>query len=94
MLIEEFAIEYKSDINCIPSNTNKYMSFSVPAKKEVIKSDDDDDDDDDEYDKICKKKVLTYSLRSIDSTKHMARGLSTLVDNLSELTICKCGPND
>ena len=40
------------------------------------------------------KKVLTYSLRSIDSTKHMARGLSTLVDNLSELTICKCGPND
>ena len=24
----------------------------------------------------------------------MTRGLSTLVDNLSELTICKCGPND
>ena len=24
----------------------------------------------------------------------MARELSTLVDNLSELTVCKCGPND
>ena len=24
----------------------------------------------------------------------MARGLSTLIDNLSELVICKCGPND
>ena len=64
----------------------KYMSFSVPIKKEVIKSNDDD--------KKVKKKVLTYSLKFIDSAKHMARGLSTLIDNLSELVICKCGPND
>ena len=63
------------------------MSFSVPIKKEVIEPSDDDDKKD-------KKKVLTYSLKFIDSTKHMARGLSTLVDNLSELTICKCAPND
>ena len=62
------------------------MSFSVPIKKEVIEPKDDD--------KKGKKKVLTYSLRFIDSAKHMARGLSTLVDNLSELTVCKCGPND
>ena len=64
------------------------MSFSVPIKKEVIEPSDDDDDEKN------KKKVLTYSLKFIDSTKHMARGLSTLVDNLSELTICKCAPND
>ena len=51
LLIKEFAKEYKSDINCIPLNTNKYMSFSVPIKKEVIKSDDDDDDDDDKKSK-------------------------------------------
>ena len=62
------------------------MSFSVPIKKEVIKSNDDD--------KKVKKKVLTYSLKFIDSAKHMDRGLSTLIDNLSELVICKCGPND
>ena len=86
LLIEEFAKEYKSDINCIPLNTNKYMSFSVPIKKEVIEASDDD--------KKSKKKILTYSLRFIDSAKHMARGLSTLVDNLSELTICKCALND
>ena len=66
--------------------SGKYMSFSVPIKKEVIKSNDDD--------KKVKKKVLTYSLKFIDSAKHMARGLSTLIDNLSELVICKCGPND
>ena len=47
LLIEELAKEYNSDISCIPLNTNKYMSFSVPIKKEMIKSDDDDDDDDD-----------------------------------------------
>ena len=82
LLIEEFAKEYKSDINCIPLNTNKYISFSVPIKKEVIEPSDDD--------KKGKKKVLTYSLRFIDSAKHMARRLSTLFDNLSELTICNC----
>ena len=87
MLIEEFAKEYKSDSNCIPLNTNKYMSFSVPIKKEVIEPSDGDD-------KKGKKNVLTYSLRFTDSAKHMARGLSTLVDNLSELTIGKCAPND
>ena len=86
LLIEELAKEYKSDINCIQLNTNKYMSFSVPIKKEVIEPKDDD--------KKSKKEVFTYSLRFIDSAKHMARGLSTLVDNLSELTVCKCGPND
>ena len=56
LLIEEFAKEYKSYINCIPLNTNKCMSFSVPIKQEGIKSDDDDDDDDD--DKKSKKRYL------------------------------------
>ena len=53
LLIEELAKEYNSDISCIPLNTNKYMSFSVPIKKEMIKSDDDDDDD-----KKSKKRYL------------------------------------
>lgn len=44
--------------------------------------------------KKVKKKVLTYSLRFFDSAKHVARGLSTLTDNLSESAICKCCPND
>ena len=77
-------------------NTNKYLSFSVPIKQEVIGHGDDDkvlkpsDDDKNEG----RKKGLTYSLRFTDSAKHMARELSALVDNLSELTLCKCGPND
>ena len=86
LLIEEFAKEYKSDINCIPLNTDKYMSFSVPIKKEVIEPKDDD--------KKVKEKVLTYSLRLIDSAKHMGRGKTTLDDNLSDLAVYKCGPDD
>ena len=80
LLIEQLAKEYKSDINCIPLNNNKYMSFSVPIKKEVLEASNDDDD----------KKVRMHSLRFIDTMKHLDTGLSTLVDNLSELNKCDC----
>ena len=62
LLIEEFAKEYKSDINWIPLNTNKYISFSVPIKKEKIGPGDDDKvvkpSDDDKNDKKAKKRYL------------------------------------
>ena len=41
LLINELAKEYKSDISCIPLNTNKYMSFSIPIKKDVIETQED-----------------------------------------------------
>ena len=56
------------------------MSFSVPIKKEVLEASNDDDD----------KKVRMHSLRFIDTMKHLDTGLSTLVDNLSELNKCDC----
>ena len=55
------------------------MSFSIPIKKDVIETQEDQ-----------KKKVITYRLRLIDTARLMNRGLSVLVDNLSELTIPKC----
>ena len=67
-------------MKCIPLNTNKYMSFSVPIKKEVIESVNNK-----------KKKVITYNIKFMDTaTYNNNRALSTLVDNFSELYECKC----
>ena len=35
LIINELAKEYRSEMRCIPLNTNKYMSFSIPIKKEI-----------------------------------------------------------
>ena len=80
LIINELAKEFRSEMRCIPLNTNKYMSFSIPIRKEVKE----------EKQKKQKKKVITYNLKFIDSKKHMDNALSTLVNNLSEINKCKC----
>ena len=57
------------------------MSFSIPIKKEVKESDQ----------QI--KKVITCNLKLMDTARHNNRALSTLVDNLCELFMCKCEGN-
>ena len=79
LIITELAKEFKSELQCIPVNTNKYMSFSIPIKKKVYPNS-----------KNTKKKLLTYNLKFIDSVRHMNESLSKLVDNLSEINKCKC----
>ena len=69
-------------MRCIPLNTNKYMAFSIPIKKEIK--------NEQKEQKEPKKKVITYNLKFIDSKKHMDKPLSPLVDNLSEINKCKC----
>ena len=59
-------------------NTNKYISFSIPVKKEIKEQ------------KEQKKKVITYNLKFIDTEKHMNSALSTLVNNSSEINKCNC----
>ena len=60
LIINELAKEFRSEMRCIPLNTNKYMSFSIPIRKEVKE----------EKHKKQKKKVITYNLKFIDSKKH------------------------
>ena len=80
LIITELAKEFKSELQCITVNTNKYMSSSIPIKKKVYANS-----------KNTKKKLITYNLRFIDSARHMNESLSKLVDNLSEINKCKCG---
>ena len=68
-------------MRCIPLNTNKYMSFSIPIKKEVKESN------------SKKNRVITYTLKFMDTARHNNRALSTFVDNLSELNVCDCKEN-
>ena len=35
LIINELAKEIRNKMRCIPLNTNKYMSFSIPIKKEI-----------------------------------------------------------
>ena len=81
LIIAELAKEFRTKMRCIPLNTNKYMSFSIPIKKEVKESN------------SKKNRVITYTLKFMDTARHNNRALSTFVDNLSELNVCDCKEN-
>ena len=69
-MLNQLAIEFKGELNCIGDNTEKYITFSVPILKEVINNNGD-------------KKKITYKLKFIDSFRFMSNSLSELVDNMS-----------
>ena len=56
-------------------NTAKYITFSVPIKKEITKKDKDGND---------KATKTSYKIKFIDIFRFMSSSLSNLVDNLSE----------
>ena len=37
LIVTKLAKEFRSEMRCIPLNTNKYISFSVPIRKEIKK---------------------------------------------------------
>ena len=57
-IINQLAIEFKGELNCIGDNMEKYITFSVQIKKEVIDNNGD-------------KKTITYKLTFIDSYRFM-----------------------
>ena len=79
LIITELGREFRSQLQCMPANTNKYMSFSIPIKKKVYANSIN-----------TKENVITYSLNFIDSARHLNESLSKLVDNLSEISKFKC----
>ena len=67
-IIKELAKEFDGNFECLGENTEKYITFSVPLKKEIKN----------------KNKIIeiTYKIKFIDSYRFMST--SKLVDNLSE----------
>ena len=69
-IIKNLAEEFEGEFECLGENMEKYITFSVPIKKEITKKD-----------KIIK---ILYKIKFIDSNRFMSTWLSKLVDNLSE----------
>ena len=69
-IIKELLKEFDGNFECLGENTEKYITFSVPIKKEIKN----------------KNKIIeiTYKIKFIDSFRFMSTSLSKLVYNLSE----------
>ena len=74
-LAKEFEEEFEEEFECLGENTEKYITFSLPIKKEITKKDKNGND------KITK---MSYKIKFIDSYRFMSTSLSNLVSNLSE----------
>ena len=97
-IIEQLPEEFEGQFKCLGVNTEKYITYSVPIKKEAANDDDDDDnddyrDDDGDEDDDEKKKTEKYRLSFIDSYRFMLERLSNLVDNLSGINDTECKKN-
>ena len=76
LIIKELAEKFRGeDFECLGENTEKYISFSVPIKKERDNE---------------SGKRITYKIKFIDSCRFMPSKLSNLVDNLSEINNKDC----
>ena len=67
-IIKELVKEFEGNFDCLGENTEKYITFSLPLKKEIEN----------------KNIEITYKVKFIDSFRFMSSSLSKLVDNLSE----------
>ena len=74
-IIRELSEEFEGEFECLGENTEKYITFSVPIKKEITKKDKNGNG------KITK---ISYKIMLIDSYRFMSISLSNLVSNLSE----------
>ena len=67
-IIKELVKEFDGNFECLGENTEKYITFSVPIKKQIENKDIE----------------ITYKIKFIDSYRFMSMPLSKLIDNLSE----------
>ena len=62
-IIKELAKEFEGQFECLGENTEKYITFSVPIKKQVAKKDKDGND---------KFRKISYKIKFIDSFRFMS----------------------
>ena len=66
-IIKELAEEFEGQFECLGENTEKYITFSVPIKKEFENN----------------KTITYHNhIKYIDSFRYMSSSLSSLIDNL------------
>ena len=85
---KELTEKFKKQFACLKRNTEKYITFTVPIEKEVIRIDK-------KGEEITKN--ISYILQIIDSARFMTSLLSNLANNLSEGLYrikCKLGHDD
>ena len=92
-IIRELEREFKYYLECLGENTENYITFSLPIKRVLDKDKKDDNDSDNDKnekngkdkkkDKCKKAKLITYTLRFVNSCRLMPHSLLNLVDNLS-----------
>ena len=74
-IIKELAEEFEGEFECLGENTEKYITFSVPIKKEITKKDKNGND-------LITK--MSCNIKFIDSFRFMSTSLSNFVDNLPD----------
>ena len=74
-IIKEFEEEFTRQFTFWGENSKKYITFTVPIKKEFMRIIENGEE---------VSRNLSYILQFIDSARFMASSLSNLVDNLSE----------
>ena len=82
-IIKQLPQEFEGKFKCLGENTEKYITYSAPIKKEVANDDDYDDDGE-------KEKTAEYRLSFVDSYRLMLGKLSALVDSLSGIHYKEC----
>ena len=60
-IIKKLPQEFEGKFKCLGENTEKYITFSAPIKKEVVNDHDYDDDDYDDNDDDKKRKKMTMA---------------------------------
>ena len=87
-IIRDLAEEFKKQFTCLGENTNKYIAFTVPVKKEIKRID--------KNGEVVTKNISCLS-QFIYSARFMASSLLNLVNNLCEgihRIKCKYGNDD
>ena len=74
-IIKELAEEFEGEFECLDENTEKYILFLVPIKKETTEK---------YKNRNHKITKISYKINFINSCRFMSTSLSNLVGNLSE----------